>query len=158
MVNEHDTKFVLDIKKFLPERSIPKFQFKQRYTEITNSNIWGTSIFWVYDGMMCVKDIVRFSNMSIKEAVLYYGEDQVSNIFPLDHKVCRTELISTSLKTLDKLICDGDLMWAPIPDPGYRSVDGRDLNLDVINSMRVSSSVYLNLLIILSKKLNLKYR
>ena len=31
-------------------------------------------------------------------------------------------------------------MWAPIPDPGYKSVDGRDLNLDVINSMRVSKS------------------
>ena len=101
VANEHNTEFFLDIKKFLPERSIPKFKFQQRYTEITNSNIWGTSIFWVYDGMMCVKDIVRFSNMSIKEAVLYYGEDQVSNIFPLDHKVCRTELISTSLKTLD---------------------------------------------------------
>ena len=57
--------------------------------------------------MMCVKDIVRFSNMSLKEAVIYYGEDQVSDIFPLDHKVCRAELISTSLKTLDKLICDG---------------------------------------------------
>ena len=58
--------------------------------------------------MMCVKDIVRFSNMSLKEqAVTYYGEDQFSIIFPLDHKVCRAELISTSLKTLDKLICDG---------------------------------------------------
>jgi hypothetical protein len=78
--------------------------------------------------------------MSLKEAVIYYGEEQVANIFPLDHKVCRTELISTSCKTLENLICDGDLMWAPVPDPGYKSVDGRDLNLDVINSMRVSKS------------------
>lgn len=140
VVNNDDAEFYLDIKKFLPERCLPKFQFKLRYTEFTNSNIWGTSIFWVYDGMMCVKDIVRFSNMSLKEAVIYYGEDQVANIFPLDHKVCRTELISTSSKTLENLICDGDLMWAPIPDPGYKSVDGRDLNLDVINSMRVRKS------------------
>ncbi len=80
--------------------------------------------------------------MSLKDAVIYYGEDQVSEIFPLDHKVCRTELISTNLKTLDKLICDGDLMWAPIPDPRYKSVDGRDLNLDVINSLRVSSFIF----------------
>ena len=137
MVNDDDAEFFLDIKKFLPERCIPEFRFSKRFTEFTNSNIWGTTIFWVYDGMMCVKDIVRFSNMSLKEAELYYGEDQVSKIFPLDQMVCRTELISTSLKTLDKLISDGDLMWAPIPDPGYRSVDGKDLNLDVINSMRV---------------------
>jgi hypothetical protein len=59
--------------------------------------MWGTSIFWVCDGMMCVKDIVQFSNMSLKEAVIYYGEDQVSEMFPLDHKVCRAELISTRL-------------------------------------------------------------
>jgi hypothetical protein len=67
--------------------------------------------------------------MFLKEAVTYYGEDQVSEIFPLDHKVCQTDLISASLKTLDKLICDGDLMWAPIPDPGYKSVDGKRLFL-----------------------------
>ncbi len=42
------------------------------------------------------------------------------------------------IKILDRLICNGDLMWALIPDPGYKSVDGRDLSLDVINSMRVS--------------------
>jgi hypothetical protein len=88
--------------------------------------------------MMCVKDIVRFSNMSLKEASIYYGEDHASYIFPLDHTVCRTELISPSLQTLDRLICAGVLMWALIPDPGYKSVDGRDLSLDVINSMRVS--------------------
>jgi len=81
---------------------------------------------------MCVKDIVRLSNMSLKEAVIYYGEDQVLEIFTLDRTVCRTKLISTSLKTLHMLICDGDLMWAPIPYPGYKSVDGKDLNLDVV--------------------------
>jgi hypothetical protein len=152
VVNDDDAEFFLDIKKFLPERCIPEFRFSKRFTEFTNSNIWGTTIFWVYDGMMCVKDIVRFSNMSLKEAELYYGEDQVSKIFPLDHMVCRTELISTSLKTLDKLISDGDLMWAPIPDPGYRSVDGRDLNLDVINSMRVRLNFLKNVPKILSNE------
>ena len=58
MVNDDDAECFLGIKKFLPERCIPKFQFKKRYTEFTNYNIWGTSIFWIYDGMMCVKDIV----------------------------------------------------------------------------------------------------
>ncbi len=38
--------------------------------EISKPSIWSTTIFWVYDGMMCVKDIVRFSNMSIKEAAI----------------------------------------------------------------------------------------
>ena len=110
---------------------------------MTNSIIWGTSIFWIFDGMMCVKDIDRFSNMSLVEANIYYGEEQVSKIFPLDHIVCRLELIAPSLKTLNNLVCDGDLMWAPIPDSSYKSNDGRDLNLDVINSMRVSILCYL---------------
>ena len=146
VVNVDDAKFFLDIKKFMPERCIPEFQFQKRYTQFTNSNIGGTSIFWVYDGMMCVKDIVRFSGISLNEADIYCGEDQVSEIFPLDHTVCRTELMSPSLQTLDRLICDGDLMWAPIPDPGYKSVDGRYLNLDVINLMRASTKCIRNML------------
>jgi len=85
--------------------------------------------------------------MSLKEAAIYYGEDKVSeNMIPLYHKVCRTKLISMSLKTLCKIICDGDLMWAPIPDPGYKSVDGRYLNLDVINLMRASTKCIRNML------------
>ena len=88
--------------------------------------------------MMCVKDLDRFSNMSLVEAKIYWGEEQVSKIFPLDHTACRVELIAPSHKTLFKLALDGDLMWAPIPDSAYKSNDGRDLNLEVINSMRVS--------------------
>ncbi len=91
--------------------------------------------------MMCVKDIVRFSNMSIKEASIYYGEEQVSKLFPLNQTVCRQELISLSRKTINDLVQDGDLMWAPIPDSGYKSSDGRDLDLDAINSTRVSISL-----------------
>ena len=83
---------------------------------------------------MSVKNIVRFSNMSLKEAAIYYGEDQASKMFTMDHTVCQTELISPSLNTIDKLICDGNLMWA-IPDPGNNRVDGRELNLIVNNSM-----------------------
>ena len=29
----------------------------------------------IYDGMMCVKDIDHFSNMSLVEANIYYGEE-----------------------------------------------------------------------------------
>ncbi len=90
--------------------------------------------------MMCVKDAVRFSKMSLKEAEIYYDENQVSEIFLVDHTVCRTELISPSLKTLYRLICDGNLTWAPIPDSGYKTVYGRDFNLDVIKSKRVSTN------------------
>jgi len=140
--NSDDMEFFLDIKKFLPERCIPKLEFSNKYFELTNSIIWGSSIFWIYDGRMCVKDIDRFFNMSLVEANIYYGEKQVSKIFPLDYKVCRLELIDPSLKTLHNLVCDGDLMWAPIPDSAYKSNDGRDLNLDVINSMRVSNLCY----------------
>ena len=141
--NIDDMEFFLDIKKFLLERCTPKLEFSNKYYELTNSIIWGSSIFWIYDGMMCVKDIDRFSNMSLVEANIYYGEEQVSKIFPLDHTVCRLELIAPSLKTINNLVCDGDLMWAPIPDSAYKSNDGRDLDLDVINSMRVSNLCYL---------------
>ncbi len=92
--------------------------------------------------MLCVKDIDRFSNMSLVEAKTYYGEEQVSKIFPLEHIVCRLELIAPSLKTLSNLLCDGDLTWAPILDSANKSNDGRDLNLEVINLMRVSISCY----------------
>jgi hypothetical protein len=71
VVNDEHAEFFLGIEKFSPERCIPKFQFKKRYNEFTNSNIW------IYDGMMCVNDIVRFFNMSLKEAAIYCGEDQV---------------------------------------------------------------------------------
>jgi hypothetical protein len=141
--NIDNTEFFLDIKKFLPERSIPKLEFSNKYYDLTNSIIWGTSIFWIYDGMMCVRDIDRFSNLSLVEAKIYYGEEQVSKIFPIDQTVCRLNLIAPSLKTLYNMVCDGDLMWAPIPDSAYKSNDGRDLNLDVINSMRVSNLCYL---------------
>ena len=66
--NIDDMEFFLDIKKFLLERSIPKLEFSNKYFDVTNSIIWGTSIFWIYDGMMCVKDIDRFSNLSLVEA------------------------------------------------------------------------------------------
>jgi hypothetical protein len=140
--NIDDNEFFLDIKKFLPERCIPNLEFSNKYFDLTNSIIWGTSIFWIFDGMMCVKDIDRFSNMSLVEANLYWGEEQVSKIFPLDHTACRVELITPSLKTLSQLALDGELMWAPIPDFALKSNDGRDLNLEVINSMRVSISCY----------------
>ncbi len=130
--------FFLDIKKFLPERYIPKLEFSNKYFELTNSIIWGTSTFWIYDGMMCVKDIDRFSNMSLVEANIYWGEEQVSKIFPFEHTSCRLEVLNPSLKTLFKFVGDGDLMWAPIPYSAYKSNDGRDLNLEVINSMRVN--------------------
>jgi hypothetical protein len=110
--NSDDNEFFLDIKKFLPERCIPKLEFSDKYFELTNSIIWGSSIFWIYDGMMCFKDNDHFSNMSFVEANIYYGEEQVSKIFPLEHSVCRLELIASSLKTLHNIVCDGDLMWA----------------------------------------------
>ncbi len=61
--NIDDIEFFLDIKKFLHERCIPKLEFSNKYFELTNSIIWGTSIFWIFVGMMCVKDIDRFSNI-----------------------------------------------------------------------------------------------
>ncbi len=138
VINIDDIEYFLDNKKVLPERCIPKLEFSNKYFELTNSIIWGTSIFWIFDGMMCVKDIDRFSNMSLVEAKIYWGEEQVSKILLLDHTACRIELKAPNLKTLFKLACDGDLMWAPIPDTAYKSNDGRDLNLEVINSTRVS--------------------
>jgi len=47
-------------------------------------------------------------------------------------------------------------MWAPVPHPGYKSVDGRDLNLDVINSTRVSSFVFEIYQKIISNETNVK--
>jgi hypothetical protein len=93
--------------------------------------------------MMCVKDIVRFSNLSITETSIYHGEEHVSKKYKLDHKECRLELIAPSRKTIYNFNWDEDLMWAPIPDSGFKSTDGRDLNINVINSMRVKKMYYI---------------
>ncbi len=74
--NIDDIEFFLDIQKFLPERCIPNLEFSNKYFELTNSMIWGTSNFWIFDGMMCVKDIDRFSNMSLVEAKIYWGKNK----------------------------------------------------------------------------------
>ena len=47
-------------------------------TLILQIQIFGGHLYsgYIYDGMTCVKDIVRFSKMSLNEATIYYGEDQ----------------------------------------------------------------------------------
>ena len=44
VTNIDDMDFSLEIKKFLPKRCIPNFEFSNKYYELSNSNIWGNSI------------------------------------------------------------------------------------------------------------------
>ena len=75
--------------------------------------------------------------MSIRQAVIYYGESQVSNIHSLDTKFAREQLLSPNSKTLKMIVEEGDLWWAPVPNSDYQTSTGRDLNLEVINEMMV---------------------
>ena len=137
IVNDNGSEFNLDINKFLPEQCIPKFELNRVEKRVSNSNLWATSIFWPFDGTLCSLDILRFSRLSVKEANTYYGEEQVSHIFPLDQTVCRSFTLTPSLRTLKTIVECGECFWGPIPDPCYKGRDGRDLNLEVINTMMV---------------------
>ena len=106
---------------------------------ISNETLWSPSIFWMFDGKSCERDILRYCGMSIREAVFYYGETQVSNIHSLDTKFAREELVSPNSKTLTMIVEEGDLWWAPVPNLDYQTTSGRDLNLEVINRMMVRS-------------------
>ena len=130
----------MDIEKFIPERCVPEFTFDfVDFDETKNETLWSPSIFWMFDGKSCERDIIRFSRMSIRQAVLYYGEIQVSNIHSLDTKFAREQFISPNSKTLTMIVEEGDLWWAPVPNSDYQTTSGRDLNLEVINRMMVRS-------------------
>ena len=75
--------------------------------------------------------------MSVKAAATYYSEENLAQIQSIDAKVHRPFQLTPSLRTLEMIINDGDTWWAPVLDVGYKSDDGRDLNLEVINSMMV---------------------
>jgi hypothetical protein len=137
VVNETGNKFFLDINKFLPERCIPDFILTWRDSSVTNSTLWSPVIFWICDGYSCQRDIYRYSNMKVSDAISFYGEDVINNLFDISTTMTREQAITPSLKTLSEFIDEGISWWAPIPDNRFKSRDGRDLNLEVICSMMV---------------------
>ena len=92
--NTEEISFFLDIGKFIPGRCVPEFTFDYVDKTISNETLWSPSIFWMFDGKSCEREIIRFSRMTIRQAVFYYGESQVSIIHSLDTKFAREELVS----------------------------------------------------------------
>jgi hypothetical protein len=78
--------------------------------------------------------------MRVSDAMTFYGEDVINNMFDISQNMTREQSITPSIKTLSELIDDGITWWAPIPDNRFKSRDGRDLNLEVICSMMVRQS------------------
>lgn len=131
--NKKGVKFYLEIGKFLPERCLPKFQLNRDKYCVSNSMLWASIVFWISDGYTCADDIQRFSNMRISNADNFYGEEVTKSIYPVTQTVIREHYVTPSLLSLSHIMKEGDIWWAPIPDGGYKSKDGRDLNLEVIN-------------------------
>jgi hypothetical protein len=75
--------------------------------------------------------------MRVSDAISFYGEDVIDNLFDISQTMTREQSITPSIKTLSEFIDDGITWWAPIPDNRFKSRDGRDLNLEVICSMMV---------------------
>jgi hypothetical protein len=75
--------------------------------------------------------------MRVSDAMSFYGEDVINNMFYISQTMTREQSITPSIKTLNEFIDDGITWWAPIPDNRFKSRDGRDLNLEVICSMMV---------------------
>jgi hypothetical protein len=142
VVNDEGGEFHIDIDKFLPEHCLPKFELNREENKYSNENLWATSIFWPFDGSLCSLDILRFSRLSVKEAMRYFGSDQVASIFHVDQTVCRSFTVTPSLRTIKSIVISGECFWGPIPDASYKGRDGRDLNLEVINTMMVSFTFY----------------
>ena len=137
VVNATEHKFFLDINKFLPERCVPDLILSWNDSSVTNSSLWSPAIFWISDGYSCQRDIFRYANMRVSDAISFYGEDVIDNMFDISQTMTREQSITPSIKTLSEFIDDGITWWAPIPDNRFKSRDGRDLNLEVICSMMV---------------------
>ena len=83
VVNATENKCFLDIHKFLPKRCISEFILSWNDSSITNSNLWSPVIFWISDGHRCQRDIFRYSNMRVSDAISFYGEDVINNMFDI---------------------------------------------------------------------------
>ena len=71
VVNATEHKFFLDINKLLPERCIPDFILSWNDSSVTNSSLWSPVIFWISDGYICQRDIFRYSNMRVSDAISF---------------------------------------------------------------------------------------
>jgi len=75
--------------------------------------------------------------MRVSDAISFYGEDVINNMFDIKQTMNREQHITPSIKTLSEFIDDGNTWWALIFDNRFKSRDGYDLNLKFICSMMV---------------------
>jgi len=94
VVNATRNKFVLDVHKFLPKRCIPNFILLWNDSPVTNSNLWSPVIFWISDGYSCQRDLFRYSNMGVSNAISFYGEDVINNMFYISKTMTREQSIT----------------------------------------------------------------
>ena len=133
----------MKIENFYPERCIPEFKLYPKEKEVSNSALWAPSVFGMYDGNSCARDIFRMSYLTTQMANRFYGETILEALlFPTSHNVTREELVSQKIQTLQQFIERGKTWWAPIPDEIYKSKDGKDLNLEVICKMMLDFTYF----------------
>jgi hypothetical protein len=83
--------------------------------------------------------------MRASDAIPFYGENVINNLFDIGKTMTREQSITPSIKILSEFIDDEITWWAPIPENRFKSRDSRDdLNLEVICSMVVRKHPYIN--------------
>lgn len=146
VISEDGNKFYLRPEKLLLHRNIPELLFmkpvKTRPTDwrMTNPKLWSSLAFWPFCQKTAAKDIHNFANMTISH-VSRIDPTVVSKV-PVFEKSVAPIVQSENLITLGSLVSNGELWWAPRPLKVYKSPDGFDLNLAVLQAMRVSIKQY----------------
>lgn len=142
VIDEDGTRFYLRPEKLLLHRNVPELGFKKpantRPTdwEMTNPGLWSSLAFWPFCRKTAAKDIHNFANMTTHH-VSQIDPPLVDRI-PVYKKSEAPLVVLESKQTLGSLVSNGELWWAPRPLKAYKSPDGFDLNLAVLQAMRVS--------------------
>ena len=130
-------------EKLLLHRNIPDLKFQKPENSLpanwslTNSGLWNSIAFWPFCLQSAAQDIHNYANMT-KTNVANIDSSLVDSI--PEYKTAAPVVLDFNMSktTLGDLVKSGELWWAPRPLKAYKSPSGLDLNLAVLQAMRVS--------------------
>lgn len=130
-------------EKLLLHRNVPELKFdkppdtRPEEWKMTNSSLWSSLAFWPFCTKTAAQDIHNYANMTTSHASKI-DPSLVERIPVFKGPDAVLEKTGLSSVTLGRLASNGELWFAPRPLKAYKSPDGFDLNLAVLQAMRVS--------------------
>lgn len=141
---DDDKRILLRADNLLLHRNIPELDFKKPDNTLpdewsmTNSSLWSSIAFWPFCSRTAALGIHNYANFrtihvnQLEEQLLERIPDYSQQVHPLVD-------FNRSSKTLRDYVLSGELWWAPRPLKAYKTPSGVDLNLAVLQAMRVSN-------------------